>query len=431
MRNYLRFFILGIFFALPVNASASKGCPDIRFDVLKKEIADCVANDRLSRSQCIVRKFNCANTITTSSGLSGDVKIVGLFNVHEDRFYVSQNRFHYREVIFDGMPNGNRDANKPIKEYQIGFGYQFTIKQKDASSHITGIVQNVSEQLSLNTPSTFSFVGIIGIDPQNNAGGAIYNSLSVSNSNTTPESYLDAYSKIDGEFDRIYSNLLDKEYKGSEVKICPQFIAVRYSEESATKERIAAQERDDQKSHTEEDMGSKLTQIESLCDTTGRWPNGVFMYAFTNPGAALGASNGGDTGAANNSTTLYAGATSGYNSDKINIKYARRRFFAVMDNLDLHTEYFATGSKSSFGSGSLLGALLSISGSSDKINNAGYAFGYPSCMKVMPVNHSSPPNNLTLPQLQSLSILRDSFNFNTYQVNNWATSEPSNCKLAL
>lgn len=446
--QFVRFAAIFLFCLFSVAAVASDACKDIKLSDLKKEVDDCIIKKpELSRSQCIVRSFTCADTQTSSSGFGNTVKFLW-FEIHKDRFFVSQNRFHYRQIIFDEPPPiEDKDRNTPIKEYQVGFGYQFMVKQKDSDESITGTVESISEQLAQGRAATMSFVGIIGIDPISSNG--IYDELSLDNSNTTPEGYLSAYSKIDSSFSKLYSDLVNKAEDPKNVAICPQLINSRFSSESASFDQInrtttdipylkkqlsdlkvEVQRKKVSLTNSPKDINeanSKVTALESqlkviapdektvlgyasqieiaLCEKkdTVSWPSGIFIYTFSHQ-------NGSSSGAINGSSE----------KDKVEVKYARRRFFGVRDARDIHAEYYAEGDKSSLGGGSLFSAVLSISGTSEDISNSGFAFGYSACLEAMPANASSKISKTTLPQLQGFSQLTDSFNSSMKQINNWA-----------
>ena len=399
----------GLMLAFSMKAFASFACIPVELDSLEKSIETCMGGKQEKRNLCIVENFTCADTETNSSGLSSDVKFAGLISIHKDQFFVDQNYYHYREIKFDQSPG---------KEYQVGFGYHFTFRQQDSKESLSGIVQTIATQFNIDAPKTLAFVGIAGLDPINENGNAIYKALTGSTSQATVENYLTTYSKVDGIFSSIYSGILANDTTmTSAVSICPQLIAVRY--EYPKDPRIARDPID--LTAEAENVASQIEQVLCAPNASARRANGVFVYAFSSSNLSI-------TPSAEVQTSSDATASLGISGekDRIYLKYARRRFFARMDDQDLHTEYYANGSKGSIGTGSLLGALFSINGTSDKISNNGYAFGYPACMGASPVG-SSVSSNIPLIQLQSLSALYNLFNSNMNQIDNWANGNGTGC----
>ncbi|WP_152681944.1 hypothetical protein [Chromobacterium subtsugae] len=97
-------------------AASKKACEPVSLLSLKQELQDCISraktDDNATKwNACLVRVFNCSEISTISSGLSSDVKILGIFSSHRDQFFVDQRAYHFREV---------RDGES---KYRVGFGY--------------------------------------------------------------------------------------------------------------------------------------------------------------------------------------------------------------------------------------------------------------------------------------------------------------------
>jgi hypothetical protein len=383
---------------------AGTACPPISLASLKQEIDTCIGRDEGQRNYCIIRSLHCADTRTTANGLATDVSVLLIFSTHREQFYVDQNHYHYREVIFPG-----KTEEVSSKEFQVGIGYHFTIKQVDASDRLTGTVQGVAAELGVSNPRTMSYVALIGIDPLQPAGEALYRTLGSATAKTSISDYLDSYTKVDTEFSGIYKKLLGKDSSTSgNVRVCPQVIAARNLDGSpdATPFDLAGSVRTG--------LGAEVES--ALCGPVQpptRRPSAVFLYAFTTSSATLGApaTGGNATGTPN----------AHEERDQVLLAYARRRFFATKHPLDLHTEYYAAGRKGSFGTGALVSAMFSLSGASEDIQNKGYAFGYPACMDAVPVDYSL-GRSAPLAQLQGLASLYDAFNSNMGQIDAWARS---------
>lgn len=406
--------LLHICAALASAAShAGAACPPVALADLKKEVDACTSGDEAQRNYCLIRSLNCADTRTTANGLATNVSVLLLFSTHREQFYVDQNHYHYREIIFPDKTKGVTD-----KEFQVGIGYHFTIKQVDASDKLTGAVQGVAAELGVTNPRTLSYVAIIGIDPLQPAGESLYRTLGSATAKTSISDYLDSYTKVDAEFSGIYKKLLSKDSSTTgNVRVCPQVITARNLDGTPDATFDLA-------NSVRAELGAEVEK--ALCGTPpqpNRHPSAVFLYAFTTSGATLGApaaSGGSDAGT----------PSAREERDQVLLAYARRRFFAAKHPLDLHTEYYAAGRKGSFGTGSLLSAMFSLSGASEDIQNKGYAFGYPACMDAVPVDYSQ-GRSAPLAQLQGLASLYDAFNSNMGQIDAWSRSSAvSGCGVA-
>lgn len=407
-------------------AQASVACKPVTLNALKGEIERCIdtepgADALAKRTRCVVKTLTCADTITYSTGLASEVKVLG-FSQHEEKFFVDQRHFHYREVIF----NENRPPSAPkLKELeiQIGIGYQIVMRQSEVKSEIAGSVKGVAASLGLNSPRTLSLVGIVGIDPvqEDEKNPSIYRTLAAHNANTSVADYLDAYSRVDTAFRSFYTRVLAAD--GTELKntaVCPQVLNMRYLGRCGVDDAKCKAEHDNNSLDMEAIASAITADVEqALCgdraaDTKGPWPNAVFAYASATADGRFG-----DPAKSTESALPNASG----DTDQISLMYARRRHFLTRSaDEDLHTEYYAAAEKGSFGSGSLFSAMLSINGAADKVKNSGYAYGYPACMGAVAVTRTSDIKSTPLPQLSGILNLYDAFNSNMGQIDRWANA---------
>ncbi|WP_152681943.1 hypothetical protein [Chromobacterium subtsugae] len=227
------------------------------------------------------------------------------------------------------------------------------------------------------------------MDPASINDDTVYKLLSTATANVQVSDFINTATKVDQKFSDLYADIHDGKNPQPKVRLCPQVLGMIPVVAGASALQFAQ-------------------EVETaLCPTEaqGRRASGVFLYSF---------------GDKEESLTSDVGPFADIDVDHIKLTYARRHYYTLKSPSDLHAEYYATGDKDSFGSGSLLAALLSISGSNNTISNTGFEYGYAACLGAMPVIGDTRTTTQTLPQMQGLASLYVRFNAAMSQIDGWA-----------
>jgi hypothetical protein len=389
-----------LLWGLQAHADDTFSCPAVDLAALKSEVDACVTGHLGGRNVCTVQALTCVRARTTASGLQTDVKFI-FGSIHHERFFVDQDSYHYRNVSVDG------------KHFRVGFGFHFTVKEKDSDLKATGSVNGIAAEIGIANPKTLSFASIVGIDVVT-SGASVYNTLGSTTAKTSVGDYLESYKKVDTAFSGLYTNLLKDDAATSKaVSICPQILAFSDDNPAPAGAALSREILGLEGLLTEAEIAKTAAgKVEAaLCDPSlghpGN-PNGILVYAFTDSSGRIAQPD--------STTNSVAGG-----ADSIILKYSRRRFFAAKTFHDLHTEFYGNGESGTLGTGSLISALLSLSASSASIKNSGFAYGYPACMAALSSGDITAISSNTLLQLQGVQNLTATFNANMTQIDARAT----------